>query len=277
MNVKEWVPSFLKSWVLWRNYYTSDLENPFGVLKDELGTDGMPSKAEYLIHNNNDCPFCRLDRIVRDKDNNKITCICELLEQVANYQDDHNLISTNGTPTSLSEIVYPIEMGRNYQDTMGKAVDAAKDFIINPDKWILYIGRVGIGKTHILKAINSAFKPIALYISAGDLEQKVHEYRKMDMLGDLYEILIKAPVLLLDDLGMEYGGALVKSAVDKIIDARYEKFQDRATVIATNLKAFELKSYIPRASDRIIDQAVTRVFGISSDKSFRKLELEDRV
>jgi DNA replication protein DnaC len=99
----------------------------------------------------------------------------------------------------------------------------------------------------------------------------------MDALGDLYEALIKAPVLLLDDLGMEYGGALVKSAVDKIIDARYEKFQDRATVIATNLKGFELKTYIPRASDRIIDQAITRVFAISSDKSFRKLELEDRV
>jgi energy-coupling factor transporter ATP-binding protein EcfA2 len=277
MNVKEWVPSFLKSWVLWRNYYTSDLENPFGVLKDELETDDIPSKAEYLIYNNNDCPFCRLDGVVRDKDNNKITCICELLEQISNYRDSHRQISTNVPSASLSEIVYPLEMGRIYKDSMSKAVEAAKDFIIEPQKWILYMGRVGIGKTHILKAINSAFKPISLYISAGDLEQKVHEYRKMDALGDLYEALIKAPVLLLDDLGMEYGGALVKSAVDKIIDARYEKFQDRATVIATNLKGFELKTYIPRASDRIIDQAITRVFAISSDKSFRKLELRDRV
>lgn len=276
MNVKEWVPSFLRSWVLWRNYYTSDLENPFGVLKDELGIDNMPSKAEYLIKNKNDCPFCRLDRIVKDKDNNKITCICELLEQIASYQDDHNQVSTNIPSASLSEIVYPLDMGREYKSSMGKAVKAAKDFIIDPDKWLLYIGRVGIGKTHILKAINSAFNPIALYVSAGDLEQKVHEYRKMDMLGDLYGILIRAPILLLDDLGMEYGGALVRSAVDKIIDARYEKFQDRATVIATNLKGFALKAYIPRASDRIIDQAVTRVFSINSDKSFRKLELKDR-
>jgi DNA replication protein DnaC len=89
----------------------------------------------------------------------------------------------------------------------------------------------------------------------------IHKYRKNDELGDLYDLLRIAPILLIDDLGIEYGGPLFKSMIDRVVDGRIKRFPDKPTVITTNIPTQDLRNYIERTGDRLMDLArVERAF-----------------
>mgnify|MGYP002396671608 CR=1 FL=1 len=137
-------------------------------------------------------------------------------------------------------------------------------------------GIVGTGKTHILRSIKTAFGSMALYISAGDFEQKMHERRQNDTLGNFYQVFVSAPILLLDDLGMEYGGELLKTGIEKIIDLRYERWRDKPTIVASNKSPLGFEKYLSRAADRVMDKERSTTLYISGDKSFRELAIEER-
>lgn len=277
MATPDLVPSWLTTWVAWRNLYTTPNAAPFSLLKKELGLDRMPSSAEYLKAHNNDCPYCHGDAVVNSPTFGMVYCLCKLLEKVQKLDTTHKLIRTKTTPATLEQVVYPVIMGGEYHRDMKKAVEVAQAFIKSPDNWILLSGKSGTGKTHILRSINTAFEPIALYLSCGKLEQLIHQFRKDDLLDEFYDILVNAPILILDDIGIEYGGMLVKSMTEKIIDARYEMFPSNPLVIATNLPPSELQSYIPRASDRIFDRTRTIPLTITRMKSIREVHPGMRV
>lgn len=270
MTTSELVPSWLTSWVAWRNVFTEDLNAiPFNLLKEGLGLNRMPTSAEFLKMHNNECPYCHGDFRIKSHDLGVVYCICQLLEKIQEWNTLYKPIRTATKEAYLNQLVYPAEMGGEYHRDMKAAVEAAQKFIKYPEKWLLLIGKPGTGKTHILRAINTAFEPIALYLSCGKLEQLTHQFRKDDLLNEFYTVLVNAPILILDDIGIEYGGLLVKSMIEKIVDARYEAFPDNLLVMASNLPVKELLTYIPRASDRIFDRTRTLPLTISRIKSIR--------
>ena len=276
MTADNLIPSWLTSWVAWRNFYTEKDKEPFNLLREEFGFDRMPYASEFLNKNNGECPFCHSDYIVKSSTLGLVYCICQVLEESARLNASHQLVQSNVEETSLDDIVQSKYMGRTYVRDIGLAVRAAREFIRKPGRWLALVGPYGTGKTHILKAINAAFRPISLYLSGGKLEQAVHSFRKDDMLDELYDILVGAPVLIIDDVGMEYGGELVKTMFQKIIDARYEMWPDGPVAIATNLMPLEMESQYPRAFDRILDSTRTMKCSINAERSFRKLKAEFR-
>jgi DNA replication protein DnaC len=268
---KDLIPSWLTSWVAWRNYYTEPGKAPFNILKEELGMDRIPSTFEFTQKNGKECPFCRDDAIVYNTHLGLVYCLCKLLDKIQVIETRHKEVATIVKEETLDNISYPTELGGEYRRTMSEFVQASKRFIKYPDRWMVVTGYYGTGKSHVLKAINTAFKPMALYVSARDLEQKTHSFRKEDELGFFYDVLIGAPILILDDIGMEYGGPLVKSVIEKVVDARYERYPDYPFIMASNMRPEEFQSYIPRASDRIFDKARTDVFALKALKSYRKI------
>ena len=272
MATNDLVPSWLTSWIAWRNVFTTDFDAiPFNLFKEEFGLNRMPTSAEYFKKYNNECPFCHGDFRVKSHDLGVVYCICQILEKIHELETLYKPIRTATKEAHLSQIVYPTEMGGEYHRDMKKIVEAAKSFIKAPNNWLLLMGAPGTGKTHILRSINTAFEPIALYLSCGKLEQLIHQFRKDDLLDEFYNVLVAAPILILDDIGIEYGGTLVKSMIEKIVDARYEAFPDNLLVVASNLPPKELQSYIPRASDRIFDRTRTLPFTVTRNKSIREI------
>ena len=167
-------------------------------------------------------------------------------------------------------------MGGDYIRTMREAKEVAERFIKLPDRWMFLNGYYGVGKSHILRAINAIFEPMSLYISAGDLEQLTHKFRKEDALDFFYDTLINAPILIIDDIGMEYGGPLVKSVIGKVVDARYEKWPDCPVLMATNMRIPEFRQYVSRAADRVFDKERADILTIKASKSFRQIAPEWR-
>lgn len=275
-DIKNIIPSWLTSWVAWRDFYTTD-DRPFNALKEQFSKDTMPTSGEFLASYSGECPYCHNGHVLKNTELGLIYCICKMLTKIEELEERHKVVRTLVSKAYLSEIVYPKEMGDSYEKEMSKAVSLATSFIHRPDHWVLLSGKVGCGKTHILKAINTAFYPMALYISAGNLENHIHKFRKEDELDTFFATLTKAPILIIDDIGMEHGGPLVKSTIEKIVDSRYEAFPDMPTLFATNMLAWEIKEYIPRASDRILDMKITRRAAINSAVSFRSISPEKRL
>jgi DNA replication protein DnaC len=276
MAVEELIPSWLTSWVAWRDFFTNKSKEPFDILVKGFGLGRLPLGHEWVTRGKGVCPFCKGDSVVYSEKYGLVYCICQVLDKINRLKTDNANFKTVTGEASLDDIVYPFEMGQRYKTTMGDFVEAARDFIKYPHHWLFVSGYVGTGKTHVLKAINTAFDPMALYVSTRDLEQMTHTFRKEDALDYFYDALIMAPILILDDIGMEYGGPLVKSVIEKVVDARYEKYPDSPMVVSTNLLVKEFPKYIPRASDRLLDKARTKIFQIQATQSYRSIEPEMR-
>lgn len=277
MLVENLVPSTLTSWVAWRNQYTERDGLSFNKLKEEFGISTMPTRFTFLKKHNDKCPFCKGDTVLYDDKFGLVYCICELLLINQSVEAVHNTVRTKVNKAYISDIKYPRQMGDAYIETMRNAVDEVRRFIRYPNKWLYIAGYYGTGKTHLMKAINTAFYPIALYVSARDLEQLTHEFRKEDNLDYFYSALTDAPILLLDDIGMEYGGPLVKSIIEKVIDARYEFWDELPTVISTNKPSNLMETYIPRAFDRMMDKEKVTVLNLKAEMSYRDIPLGSRV
>lgn len=276
MAIEEFIPSWLTSWVAWRNFYTEPGKEPFSVLKEELGMTRVPMHAEFIMKNGGGCPYCHDDAVVLSQRFGLVYCICKVLEKMQRLEAQHAAVRSPIGKAYLRELEFHPDMGGDYKRTMGKAVKEVERFIKYPSKWLFVSGHYGTGKTHLLKAINSAFEPMSLYVSARDLEQKTHTFRKEDELDFFYDVLTNAPVLLLDDIGMEYGGQLVKSIIEKVVDARYERYPDYPLVIATNKSDITFAEYIPRVHDRVLDRDRTVILGINTNKSYRDIVPEMR-
>jgi DNA replication protein DnaC len=143
-----------------------------------------------------------------------------------------------------------------------EAIDAARHFMNYLDGWLVLSGPYGTGKSHIMRSIATALKPIGLFITATDFERRVFESMKSDSLDAFTLAVSQAPVLLFDDLGAEYGKEFVKSQLTSVFIARDNQARDLPTVVTTNLQRSNIKA-IPRVGSRLLNQDVVKFLPIN--------------
>ena len=149
---------------------------------------------------------------------------------------------------------------REDKESLSLAVQSAQTFASFPEGWLLFTGSRGSGKTHLTIAIASeslrqgqqvfyAFVPSLL----GHLRTT---YSPDSPVGfdELFEEVLNAPLLILDDLGAENSTSWAEEKLYHMIVYRHEA--RLPTVITTASTMDELEKSRPGLSSRLVDSMV---------------------
>ena len=146
------------------------------------------------------------------------------------------------------------------------AYEAAREFAVNPQGWLVFIGPSGCGKTHMAVAIaneriNKGF-PV-FFITAADLLDHLRSAFNPESeitYDKLFEQVKNAPLLILDDLGAHSDKPWSNEKLDQLLNYRFNN--ELPTVITTTPPIEELGD---RLVNRISDPHLSRVFQIEEE------------
>lgn len=250
--------SFIKSWQAWRKI----------TGKTRFGNIAIPVNEHGI------CTKCSGKRIVNEKKYGVIRCICALKEfETLELQNGINNYESAYTPTLFPEFIEWKDWEKKDYDQITdiKAIKkACQNWCDNPNTWLILYGNVGCGKTMLMQTINTYLTPWSLYITMQELEQLIFSSMKDDTYQMLVEDISSHPILLLDDVGADYGSDFVKSTTRKIIDYRYRLHGEHPTMISTNTDLINMTVYDRRIGDRIYDQSKNEIYDMTKISSFRK-------
>lgn len=136
---------------------------------------------------------------------------------------------------------------QQYADDFKATLDAGRSLIL--------VGNVGAGKTHL--ATSAAHRVIELGYSAvfSSVMEAVRSVKETYRRGserterDAIDALIDPDLLILDEVGVQFGSDAEKLILFEIINGRYENV--RPTIIISNLDMEGLKSHL---GDRVVDR-----------------------
>ena len=149
-------------------------------------------------------------------------------------------------------------------------MDTVQVWLGEPETWLVLAGPYGVGKSHLLNAIDVHFWPWSLYVSVPDFEQIVFDATGDKDLSGPMSIIATHPILLLDDVGADYGSKYPIAALRRIVDYRYKMPIEYPTVITTNMSVAQLGEYDGRVADRFLDVHVSKVLSFTKVKSWRR-------
>ncbi len=225
-----------------------------------------------------DCPLCKDSGYV---DGKLCDCVKTLAKQIARKQlaeqmpldtcgfdnFDLNYYSDRETDGIIprKKMTSVFEFCREY----------AASFDPTRSESLLFIGGVGLGKTHLTMAIVSEIADKGydiIYGSAYNLLSAVEREHFSAEKGDSYESMIACDLLVIDDLGTEFTSPFLQSVLYNLINSRM--LTRKPTIINTNLLLAEIeKRYSSRVMSRLMGYYNVRKFygsDVRQIKSFEK-------
>ena len=202
-----------------------------------------------------DCPVCKgasfvhpLSASGRPDFGRVVPCQCSRqdlkkdrlahLQQYSNLGALSRLTFDNLLPTGRPS-------GGTSQQHFTQAYEAAKAFASEPKGWLILVGPIGCGKTHLACAIANhrlSLGQPAFYIGAADLLDHLRSAfsPNSDVAYDeLFERVKGTPLLILDDLTMTVTTPWAKGKLEQLLDYRFNT--RLSTVITTNAPIEELE------------------------------------
>jgi DNA replication protein DnaC len=152
-----------------------------------------------------------------------------------------------------------------HQERFAEAVKAARRFAAEPDGWIVLSGPSGCGKTHLAAAVTGACIEsgiAALFMVVPDLLDHLRAaYRPDTEVGydELFELLKSAPVLVLDDLGVQSATPWAQEKLFQLVNHRYNA--RIPTIFTTNLP---LDAFDARLRARLSDPDLAQIYHLES-------------
>lgn len=140
------------------------------------------------------------------------------------------------------------------------ALAACRDYAESFDRFartgesLLMLGKAGTGKSHLASSILQAIMPAhcGLYTTAADVIEMVRETWRRDSeksQARVLNMLSTVPLLVLDEVGVQYGTESEQNTLFQIIDRRYR--DRRPLILMANLKPAELQALL---GDRTFDR-----------------------
>jgi len=167
--------------------------------------------------------------------------------------------------TFESFIVQRPGLAASEQQSLEMAFRVAASFAADPHGWLLLEGHYGSGKTHLAAAVGNARlakgDPV-LFVTTPDLldhlRNTYNASAEMEY-DELFDRIRSAPLLILDDLGVENPSAWALEKLFQLLNHRYS--HQLPTVITTNAS---LDTLDPRIRSRLLDTELIHKIKISA-------------
>ncbi len=151
---------------------------------------------------------------------------------------------------------------RHMEEVLAFCTAYAEDFEKNPGS-LLFMGRAGLGKTHLALAIAGAVLEQGrdvLYVSA---QSAFSQIEKDNFSGEdmtFRDALLAADLLVVDDLGTEFLSPYILSELYRLVDTRFNT--KRPTIYTTNLvtEAAIAARYTEKIASRLMGNCQTLHF-----------------
>ncbi len=157
------------------------------------------------------------------------------------------------------------DLPQTHRDNLQRAFDLARRYAEAPAGWLVLTGSYGCGKTHLAAAI-AGYRQLqgdqALFVTAPDLLDHLRATFGPGSLVTydwLFNDIRNAPLLVLDDLGVENASPWAREKLFQIIDHRYRA--RLATIITMSRPLDEIDE---RLASRMSDPARGTVFAITA-------------
>ncbi len=141
------------------------------------------------------------------------------------------------------------------QELFQKAFEAAKLFALKPEGWFVLVGPSGSGKTSLAAAIaNERIRQgqAVFFQTVPELLDHLRSAFVPDSetpYDEIFETVSNAPLLILDDLGVQAGTPWAKEKLDQLLNHRY--IHNLPTVITTSV-------HLNKLDDRLVTRINSR-------------------
>lgn len=238
--------------------------------RDRPAPPGLPSRSQRL--GRTDPVLCEMcggagflidDLPVGHPDYGRpVPCRCKLDERRSrrrsHFRDVHKLAALarftfETFNTSL------LDLPPNKRDSLVNAYDAAHEFALKPDGWLLFTGTYGCGKTHLAAAIaNHRIEndQSAVFVVVPDLLDHLRSTfgpSSEASYDELFDEVRNTAVLVLDDLGTQVASPWTQEKMFQILNDRYNR--KLPTVFTTNQRLEDLDQ---RLRSRLQDQYLVK-------------------
>jgi DNA replication protein DnaC len=229
------------------------------------------SSGEQEPAKSTECPVCKGARVVHPRlpsgqvDYSRVVpCRCVKNELDNELQARLKQYSNLG---SLARFTFDNLMpeGRSShkrsQERFAQAFQAAQAFTAEPKGWLVLGGPSGSGKTHLAAAIvNERIRRgyPAFYITVPDLLDRIRASFKTDsemLYDEFFDRVRNAPLLVLDDLGVQSATSWAKEKLDQLLTSRFNA--ELPTVIVTITPVEQMDE---RLRTRLTDPRLCQVF-----------------
>ncbi len=216
----------------------------------------------------NECPICAGYGRVRSPAGVYRDCECTLRRRAE--QRARELREASGIPDGIFERLtldtWQPSQVRAPRCNATEILAACRAYAERPDGWLVIMGPVGVGKTHLAYGI------------AGDVLRRggaVYAANVPSMLGMIrsgfgagisaehrIEQLRAVDVLVLDDWGTERTTDWVSEVLFAVLDARY--LRRAPTVVTTNLPLHDMAAKGDRLASRLMDRELSHVLVLNA-------------
>ncbi len=157
------------------------------------------------------------------------------------------------------------------RSNLTNARNAAWQFAENPQGWLTFIGKSGVGKTHLAAAIANHVRqtqPEVLFISMPRLMDFLRAAMAASASLSLmvrFEQIKDAPLLVLDDLVPRMSSVWSAEKLFQLIDYRYlTRLPTIFTITTSDKDLKELQNSAPRILTRLGDESFSQIFLIKA-------------
>ncbi len=157
------------------------------------------------------------------------------------------------------------ELPANEQRNLRRAYEIAKEYVKNPEGWLVFMGRDACGKTHLAAAIanyrQSQGYPAMLVVVPDLLDHLRATFAPQSTVSydKEFEKVRTAPFLVLDDLGTESATPWAREKLYQIFNFRY---QAKLPTVVTMQKALDETD--PRLASRMQDHSLCTAYPIAA-------------
>jgi DNA replication protein DnaC len=183
---------------------------------------------------------------------------------IATGQDEISSLDLHGDQTFESFSLRQRELGKEEAASLEQALTFCRSYADTPEDWLVLTGTYGCGKTHLAAAVanaQAAHGRTALFVVVPDLldhlratyapDSRVSYDKRLDMVR-------KAPLLVLDDLGTQSATPWAQEKLFQIFDYRYNAQLPTVITMTEDAKVAE------RLKSRLLDRGRSTVLHVGA-------------